>query len=243
MAETVPESIAAAIAPVIDRLRLAVVDAMRPLMPTIVERTGVPTPALQTLSMLRNAMPDRVVATDDVLEVFAYQPADQVRASLETLTDLGLAELASPASVRLAAAGRGIVNELFERSDAFLADKWAGQAVLVSDLLPLARRACVAAMETGGGALRVVAPPYEVPGASPALLLAELLTPLRFHRFDAHLAAWRAAGLTAAQVQELGPGGLRDQIEQATNIRAAAPYSALDADERTTLLDGLSALP
>ena len=47
----------------------------------------------------------------------------------------------------------------------------------------------------------VMAPSFEPDGASDAALLAERLTVLRLHRFDAHVAAWRAAGLTATQIR------------------------------------------
>jgi hypothetical protein len=66
---------------------------------------------------------------------------------------------------------------------------------------------------------------------------------LRFHRFDAHVAAWTAAGLTAAEVQALPPGPERDAIEAATNERAAAPYEALSRAERFAFVAGLGALP
>jgi hypothetical protein len=69
------------------------------------------------------------------------------------------------------------------------------------------------------------------------------LTPLRFHRFDAHARAWRAAGLSVEQAQALTPGPLRDQIEDQTNAGAAAPYTRLDAQERAQLLEGLAGLP
>jgi hypothetical protein len=71
----------------------------------------------------------------------------------------------------------------------------------------------------------------------------EALTPLRFHRSDAHAAAWRAEGLTADEIRDLGPGPQRERIEAETNRRAAAPYAVLSAEERFILLSGLGALP
>jgi hypothetical protein len=75
------------------------------------------------------------------------------------------------------------------------------------------------------------------------VVLAERLTPLRFHRFDAHVAAWRAAGLTVEQVVALGPGPERTAIEEATNLAAARPYEVLTPAERFDLCAGLGALP
>ncbi|MDP1820138.1 MAG: hypothetical protein Q8K58_09650 [Acidimicrobiales bacterium] len=75
------------------------------------------------------------------------------------------------------------------------------------------------------------------------MLLAERLTPLRFHRFDAHVAAGRSVGLTAETVQDLPPGDQRDVIEAETNARAGAPYEVLTPSERFELCAGLGALP
>lgn len=238
-----PERIAAAIAPVIDRLRLAVVMAIRPTQAVIAERLGVPNPVLGPLGMLRNTMPDRAFATGDVLELFPYQPAEQVRAGIEGLLEAELLEATGSDQIRLAETGRAVILELFEHIQRFVDERWADRADLVGELLPLATRACAAVTETGAGAVRLVAPPYHPPNASPSLLLVETLSPLRFHRSDAHVAAWRAAGLTAEQMQQLETGPLRQQIEAETNRRAAPPYAVLTADERLTLLSGLGALP
>ena len=73
--------------------------------------------------------------------------------------------------------------------------------------------------------------------------MSERLTGLRFHRFDAHVAAWRAAGLTPDQIKALRNGPARTAIEADTNRRAATPYAALDPAERLELLAGLGALP
>jgi hypothetical protein len=222
---------------------MAAVHAVRPLVGEISERTGVAVPVLTPLGMLRNAMPDRVVSVDDFLHVFPYQPADQVRGALDGLIAAGLLEPCDLDGIKLATSGRSIVEELFSRTQAFIDEHWGGQPGLVSRLLPIAQRACAAVAATGGPATRVMAPPYEPENASPGFLLAETLTPLRFHRSDAHVAAWQAEGLTAEQVQQLKPGRQRQRIEAETNRLAAPPYAALNADQRFTLLAGLGALP
>jgi hypothetical protein len=66
---------------------------------------------------------------------------------------------------------------------------------------------------------------------------------LRYHRADAHAAAWHAAGLTGAAIQQLPAGPARDAIEAGTNRRASPPYATLTPDERITFLAGLAALP
>ena len=95
--------------------------------------------------------------------------------------------------------------------------------------MPLARQACSASSSSSE--------------SQAAMRLAEHLTSLRFHRYDAHVGAWRAEGLTVDEVQALAPGPVRDRIEAETNRRAAPPYAALDPAGRLELLAGLGALP
>jgi hypothetical protein len=70
-----------------------------------------------------------------------------------------------------------------------------------------------------------------------------LLTALRFHRYDCHVAAWRDAGLTVAEVVALSDGPQRDAIERATNRCAGVPYGILAEGERFDLVAGLGSLP
>jgi hypothetical protein len=237
-----PERIAALIAPVLDRLRTAIARRV-PERAGHLESFGLAGPAVQTLAMLRNTMPDRSVTRDQLASVFVYAPASQVDASLAALVEGGL--LASPDDGRFRLGGRGreCVAELYRVMAAIVDELSAGHEALVTSLAGLADRAVGAAQATGGPAFGVMAPPYEPDGATAAALLAERLTPLRFHRFDAHVAAWQAAGLTADEIRVLAPGPRRDEIEDQTNRRAATPYAALDAAERLQLVAGLGALP
>jgi hypothetical protein len=75
------------------------------------------------------------------------------------------------------------------------------------------------------------------------VLLLNRLGALRYHRADAHAAAWTAAGHTALSIGELAAGPERLAIELETDRRAAGPYAALSADERLTVLADLAALP
>ncbi len=230
-------------APIIDRLRMSIVRAVGAMEAEVADRLEVPGPVLRVLGMLRNTAPDRVVKVDDLLEVFLYQPREQSKSAIDGLIRTGLAEQPREGELRLAKAAQALLPEVFGQMQSFVDDLWSGQAGLVATLLPIAQRACAAVTETGGVATRVMAPPYPLPGASPALVLAESLTPLRFHRFDAHVAAWRAEGLTVEQTQQLEPGPQWERIEAATNRLAAAPYAVLSAEERFTLVAGLGALP
>jgi hypothetical protein len=100
-----------------------------------------------------------------------------------------------------------------------------------------------AATDTGGPAFTAFAPPYERPGDPPGLLLFNRLAALRYHRSDAHAAAWSARGLSADAVQALAAdSALRREIEADTNRRAAPPFAELPAADRLTFLAGLAAL-
>ena len=56
---------------------------------------------------------------------------------------------------------------------------------------------------TGGDAYMTVAPPYEPGDPTVGVLLHHRLSVLRYHRADAHAAAWQAAGLTSEAVTRL----------------------------------------
>ncbi|MEU8246270.1 hypothetical protein [Nonomuraea sp. NPDC048916] len=109
-------------------------------------------------------------------------------------------------------------------------------------LAALAGRILDAAEPDPGGAFAVMTPPYEPEGTPAGVLLFNRLAALRYHRADAHAAAWHAAGLTVAGIVDLSAGPLRDRIEDDTNRRAAQPYHALDDQELKVLFEGLLAL-
>lgn len=236
-----PASVAAGLAPIIDRLRISIARRVPERAGELAGRLDLSPSAMQTFSMLRNAMPDRTVERAGLRAVFAYTPAEQVEAAVAELAQRSLLTAVEGGALALTDDGRERMTELHAALAATVDELWAGHEV--TRLAALADRAVAAAATTGGPAFAVVAPPWEPPGASTALLLAERLTPLRFHRFDAHVAAWRSAGLTAESVQHLPPGEARDAIEATTNELAAAPYEALTPAERFELCVGLGALP
>ncbi|WP_245666838.1 hypothetical protein [Micromonospora sediminicola] len=115
--------------------------------------------------------------------------------------------------------------------------------VVVPRLAELVGRVLAHAQATGGPAFHAMSPPYEPEGASAALLLVTRLGSLRHHRADAHRAAWRAAGLTAAEIRALPDGPERAAIEADTDRRDEPAYAVLTEAERWELLAGLAALP
>jgi len=206
------------------------------------EEFGLQPATAQTMSMLRNLMPARSIHRSHVHAAFVYRPAESVEQSIDDLArvglittdtdELALTEHGREFLVRLRALMQGIIEEL-----------WAATGVQLATLANLAGIAVDAAGATGGDAFALVFPVYEPPGTPPATLLAERLTPLRFHRYDAHSAAWGAAGLTAEEIDVLPPGSTRDAIEAHTNALAAPPYMMLTPAQRFALCSGLGALP
>jgi hypothetical protein len=237
------EQTAALVAPIIDRLRLAIMRATVGRSADIQAAVGLSQDGARTFAMLRHTMPDRIVARSGLVEVFRYVPADAVERGIADVLHCGLVDAVDDDALRLTAEGRNVGAQLFERSDAATGELWAGHEATAARLAGLAERCVDAAGPTGGRAFAVLVPQYEPAGASAIRLLAERLTALRFHRFDAHVAAWEAAGLTAAEAQRLTDGPEREAIEASTNQRAAAPYDAISAVERLELIAGLGALP
>ena len=233
--------VAALVAPVIDRLRNAVVRAIRAHGSELAVEFGVGEPAGTPMGMLRNALPCRTVTRAELYTVLRYVPRAQVDAGVAEAVGAGLLE--EGPDLRATARGLDCLGRLYALGCSAVTDLWSGHEARVDVLLGLTARALDAAARTGGPAFAVMFPPYEPADPTPAMRLAEQLTPLRYHRFDAHVAAWEAEGLTVEEVQSLCAGPVRDRIEDETNRLAAAPYAALDPGERAELLGGLGALP
>ncbi|WP_320068992.1 hypothetical protein [Micromonospora sp. RTGN7] len=146
--------------------------------------------------------------------------------------------------------GYAFLTEIYQVHAEVTEELWAGHDGRVLRLIEALGRllayALVAAEEepgSAGDAFAVMAPPYEPDGTPPGALLLNRLGTLRYHRADAHAAAWTAAGHTALSVSELPAGPERLAIEQETDRRAAGPYAMLTADERLVVLADLAALP
>jgi len=238
------EQMAALIAPVIDRLRLSSYRMTMQRAKTVAESNALERPTMMMLGYLRNLVPNRVVTRSDVQALFTYQ-ADQEDAlkPLDVIVKLGLVEDQGADRIRLTKAGCDLALQLHNLSDGVVTELWSEHARRVTTLLLLAERAVRAGAADGGQAFQLMLPPNASDaGLSPAGSLAEQLTGLRFHRFDAHIAAWRSVGLRPDQIKALKDGSARDAIEADTNRRAATPYTALTRAERLEFLAGLAAL-
>lgn len=232
---------AASIRPVVDRLHVAVRHASRAEVRALYAARGaVPGVEIDLFAaLLDHPVPEAAVAARVV-----YTGFDPVAAGASGLVerDGGVWRLTGP--------GRELLSEVDRVLDAAADRLWSYRpspslrgAAAVAAALPLVARLLEAGQATGGPVFRALTPVWERPGATAAGRLAVGLEALRHHRADAHRAAWAAAGLTAAEIQALGPGPERDVIEAATNRLDAPVYEALDAEERLVLLASLGALP
>jgi hypothetical protein len=237
------EHIAALVAPAVDRLRLALHRATQGWAAGMAGERGLDQPMSMVIGNLRNIAPGTAIARTAILSVFAYQAPSVIDSGIDGLIGAGLLTDVGDGHIRLSDRGVELTAEIHARGDAVAAEVWSGQDERVGALAALAARALRAATADAGDAFAVMAPLTESADATDAALLAERLTGLRFHRFDAHVAAWRSAGLTVDEIKHLPAGPERVAIELDTNRRAAIPYTALEPAERLDFLAGLAALP
>ncbi|MPZ26813.1 MAG: hypothetical protein GEV12_10250 [Micromonosporaceae bacterium] len=197
---------------------------------------------------LRNPLAaGRRLTPADLAAVYRYRNPDEVRATVRGGVADGLLAEGPDGAVAAGDRGQEFLRDLFALHGRVLTERWRPQSWPVDRLNQVLTRVLAAAEETAGAAWAVQAPPYEPADAPPGVLLLNRLSTLRYHRADAHAAAWQAAGLTAAEMVAM-PWGTdwspqRRAVEQATNQRAAAPFAVLTAEERLTLLADLAALP
>ncbi|MEV4110063.1 hypothetical protein [Nonomuraea sp. NPDC049695] len=225
---------AAAIAPVIDAAHVNVHAAARRAVTELSESSGV-SPGF--LSDLRFTLPLRSLTRTDLATVYRYGDADGRESGIQEHFREGTLADDGDGVLRVTAAGLEFIRRLYEVHGAAAERIWAGHDL--AGLAGLAGRVLDQAERVPGGALALMAPPYEPAGAAPGVLLFNRLAALRYHRADAHAVAWQAEGLSAAEIVGLRDGPVRARIEADTNRRAAAPYEILSEDERQTLYDGL----
>jgi hypothetical protein len=237
-----PERIAMLMAPVVDRLRLAISKHYRDWTTGYIAALGVSPAAGNILGNLRNLTPGRAVDRSAVVAVYTYDDPEKISAGLDDIVGAGLLTDDS-GRLLLTARGAEVVADIQTEGARIVNEMWKGHDARIAGLVAIASPAVVAAAADGGPTFEVMAPADRSPGAADGRTLSELLTGLRFHRYDAHIAAWRAAGLDVAGIKAMASGPERDAIEDDTNRRAATPYAALEPVERVMLLGGLAALP
>jgi hypothetical protein len=223
---------AAAIAPVVDATHVNLHAAAHRAVTELAEASGI-TPGY--LSDLRFTLPLRDLTRPQLAVIYRYRTTAELERDVQEQLREGT--LADDGALRVTGKGLAFIHRLYDLHAAAAGRVWAGRdlpapAGLVARVLGRAER-------LPGGALELVTPPYEPDGTGPGVLLFNRLAALRYHRADAHAAAWQAAGLSAAEIVGLADGPLRAGIEADTNVRAGAAYEALSPRERVTLYEDL----
>lgn len=208
-------------------------------------RHGGP-PAVGFLVEFRTKLsaPGASVSPDQFAAVCRYRDLGAARGALRTHADHGTVTLHDDGTFEATDRGREFLHELFALHGENARALWSGFPA--ARLNELAQRALESV--TAGPSLAAMAPCHYPTGTPIEAVLVNNLGTLRYHRADAHAAAWQAEGLTAGQIQAMpldgaDPGGVRTRIEAETNRGAAAAWAVLTEAERLELLAGLGALP
>jgi hypothetical protein len=225
LADVSPDRYAPLIAPVLERLTFAVVRMSVSRAAGMPAPGGVPAGAMRMFAQLRTALAARTVTAAGIAAVYRYRDPGEVRGDLDALRAAGLIGTAGEGAIEATGTGRAVLAGMYQGAAEVTGQLWSQHDNALAGLNDLAGRVVQAALATGGDAYMTMAPPYEPADAPTGVLLHHRLSVVRYHRADAHAAAWQAA------------------IETQTNRQAGVPYATLNVDERVALLAGLAALP
>lgn len=236
------EHFAGATAPVVKRLRAAVEHGLSLTLADFLHEWELDAPSARLLAQLRNTTPGRLASWSAVAAVHVYESPSTVMRAVDDLVERGLIETTVDGARTTTKGREGIV--VLQRLTEKVSDElWGEHTARCEALLPLLRGVVDTAAETGGEGFGLQYPPYEHEGASATAQVAELLEALWYHRFDAHVSAWRAAGLDAYEAQLITGGTLFRVLQEDTDVRDGAAYSTLKSKQRVELLSGLGSLP
>ncbi|RAO38573.1 hypothetical protein ONO23_00917 [Micromonospora noduli] len=198
----------------------------------------------------RLAAPGGTVDGPGFAAITRYQDPVACRRTVDKQVAHGMIYRGPDGALSATERGAAFLAELYQVHAEVTEELWAGHEDRVARLVAMLGRllsyALVLADEEAdrvASAFAALAPPYEPDGTPSGVLLLNRLSTLRHHRADAHAAAWTAAGHSASSIAALPAGPERLAIELETDRRAAAPYAALSAEERLTMLADLAALP
>jgi hypothetical protein len=236
-----PEECAALVAPAIDRVVIDIHLRSRDRGRAVARSHGLERAG--ALVQFRYALLAGPVARSTAEGVARYFPEGGLDEELGIQVDQDML-VVDEADGRITLTDRGVVvvNQLYDVHAEVTSEAWATHTDEVRWLVDVAGRLLEAAHPTAGPAFAGMGRPHERPGDPAGVALFNRLDALRFHRADAHAAAWAAAGHTAESIASLDPGPERDVIEADTNRRAAPPFAALTPDERSALLPHLHPL-
>lgn len=194
---------------------------------------------------LRNPLAaGRSITAAGLRDHYRYTDPADIESTIDRSVVGGLLQRDADGTIEATGTGQQFLADLFAHHADVLTERW--NPAVIERLNPLLARVLRAADATGGGAWSVQSPPHEPAGKPSAVVLLDRLSTMRYHRADAHAAAWLHAGWTAADVAAMPWGTVwseeRRQIERDTNRRAASPYNALTGDERLSFLADLAAI-
>lgn len=238
-----PAAFAALAAPGVSR---AFVGAMRACGSRARDALGAyPRQGIGYLIDLRNPFADgRELTLDDVAAVARYSSPQTREQAMASSVEHGMLEVRRGA-YRATERGSEFLRDLWAMQVSVLDERW-GTAPWVHRLNDVLGQVLDTAAGSAGAAWSVQAPPHEPAGSSPAVVLLNRLSTLRYHRADAHAAAWQEAGLSASEIAAMPWGtqwsSIRTQVEADTNWRDAAAYDGLSAEDRLQFLGDLAAL-
>ena len=237
-----PVAFAALVAPVIDRAAVGVHMAV-PTERIAELRTKYGIDRLGYLIELRQPVLAGVpVSLDGLAAIVRYSPPGFIDSEIARQLQAGTLDRDGDRLVGTER-GRAVVSDVIALQDEVVSELWAWRAPSFERLDDIVVKAIDAARSSGGAAFGVQTSAPVPAGRSAAFRLWSDLWPLRYHRADAHAAAWAAEGLTAHEMAALPPSEQRDRIESETNRLAAPPWAGLSPAERLELLAGLGALP
>ncbi|MER6950280.1 hypothetical protein ABT294_40310 [Nonomuraea sp. NPDC000554] len=228
---------AASIAPVIDAVHVNVHASARRAGADLATASGLEPGVLIDL---RFTLPLRPITRHGLATLYRYADPSGLEPEIQAHLAQGTLEEDADGVLRATPRTLAFLDALYALHAEAIGRIWNGRDL--TTLADLVGRVLDQAAREPGGALEVMAPPYEPDGSPAGLLLFNRLAALRYHRADAHAAAWRAAGLSSREIVALRDGLLREAVEADTNRRASRPYLALSADDREALHDGLLAL-
>jgi hypothetical protein len=189
------------------------------------------------------AGPDGCVSMADFAEVIRYRDPVEEKAGLVAAVERGSILRGPDGAFRATSAGRDFLTDLYASQASVLATLWSDAGATLSRVAgTLADLVAAAATRSDRpGCFHAMEPAFEPPGIGACVLVLNRLSALRYARSDAHAAAWRAAGLSAAEMvalQEAG-GPDRDRIEMRTNELTAPVFAGADLERLTTDLRSL----
>ncbi|HEU4421249.1 MAG TPA: hypothetical protein VFR67_01775 [Pilimelia sp.] len=194
----------------------------------------------------RLAAPGGAVTPAGFAAVTRYRDPDECKRALDKQIAHSMVARDAAGAIQATERGREYLREIYRLQGLVIGELWeAGHAARVGRLVEALERLLDAATADSrpDEAFAAMAPPYEPDGTPLGVVLLNRLGALRYHRADAHAAAWTAAGQTAQGVVAMPAGPARAAVEDETNRLAAPPYAVLTGEERLTFLADLAALP